>query len=212
MTDTRDGLIDQVSRYYAGKIAEHGETPRGVDWNDEAGQHARFAEVCKVIEPDRDGFSLNDLGCGYGALLDYLLSRHSGVRYHGFDVSSEMLDSARTRWQSQPDATFTAASTPTRESDYGVASGIFNVRLNRADDEWRAYMLDTLDALDATSRRGFAFNCLTSYSDPDRQRDDLYYVNPGEVFDICKQRYARNVALLHDYGLYEFTVIVRKTV
>jgi hypothetical protein len=58
--------------------------------------------------------------------------------------------------------------------------------------------------------RGFAFNCLTAYSDQDKMRPDLHYADPCELFDICKRKYSRNVALLHDYGLYEFTILVRK--
>jgi hypothetical protein len=50
---------------------------------------------------------------------------------------------------------------------------------------------------------------LTSYSDPGRMRPDLYYGDPREYFDLCKRKYSRHVALLHDYGLYEFTIIVR---
>ena len=50
---------------------------------------------------------------------------------------------------------------------------------------------------------------LTSYSDPDRMRPDLYYGDPCRLFDHCKRRYSRHVALLHDYGLYEFTILVR---
>ena len=30
------------------------------------------------------------------------------------------------------------------------------------------------------------------------------------MFDLCKRRYSPRVALLHDYPLYEFTVLVRK--
>ena len=41
-------------------------------------------------------------------------------------------------------------------------------------------------------------------------RPDLYYADPCELFDRCKRRYSRNVALLHDYDLYEFTILVRK--
>jgi hypothetical protein len=41
-------------------------------------------------------------------------------------------------------------------------------------------------------------------------REDLFYADPCELFDYCKTRFARNVALLHDYGLYEFTILVRK--
>ena len=65
--------------------------------------------------------------------------------------------------------------------------------------------------LDGKSSRGFAFNCLTSYSDADKMRDDLYYADPCKLFDRCKRRYSRRVALLHDYGLWEFTILVRKT-
>jgi hypothetical protein len=68
----------------------------------------------------------------------------------------------------------------------------------------------TLDVLDRASIRGFAFNSLTAYSDADRMRPHLYYPDPCELFDLCKRRYSRNVALLHDYGLYEFTILVRK--
>ena len=95
-------------------------------------------------------------------------------------------------------------------ADYGVASGIFNVRLGSTDDAWRSHVLRTLDVLNKTSRRGFSFNCLTLYSDQDRMRDYLYYADPCDLFDHCKRTYSRDVALLHDYGLYEFTILVRK--
>ena len=84
------------------------------------------------------------------------------------------------------------------------------MKLDAADGAWREHALTTLDRLDALSTRGFSFNMLTSYSDPERMRPDLYYANPGELFDHCKRRYSRWVALLHDYGLYEFTILVRK--
>jgi hypothetical protein len=58
-------------------------------------------------------------------------------------------------------------------------------------------------------KRGFAFNALSLASDPQRRRDDLFYADPSETLAHCLMRFGRNVALLHDYGLYEFTVIVR---
>jgi len=41
-------------------------------------------------------------------------------------------------------------------------------------------------------------------------RDYLYYGDPCFYFDLCKRSYSRQVALMHDYGLYEFTLLVRK--
>ena len=102
------------------------------------------------------------------------------------------------------------ADQPAAAADYSVASGVFTLRLGRSDDQCLHDMGQTLDMLSAASREGFAFNCLTSYSDADKMKDYLYYPDPCTVFDICKRRYARNVALLHDYGLFAFTILVRK--
>ncbi|NML47787.1 class I SAM-dependent methyltransferase [Ramlibacter sp. G-1-2-2] len=209
MQDKPAELLQEVASYYAGRLAQHGQTAQGVDWKDEGGQVLRFEQLARVIAPG-EPFSLTDLGCGYGALFEFLQTRYPAFSYLGVDVAEEMAVAARERHAGQSQARFLAASEPDQLADYGVASGIFNVRLGRGDAEWQAYLETTLDVLDRTSRRGFAFNCLTSYSDADRMRPDLYYADPCRLFDLCKRRYSRQVALLHDYGLYEFTILVRK--
>lgn len=212
MTDEgNQGLLTDVAAYYTGKLAEHGLSPRGVDWNGEESQALRFRQLCRIIDGSGE-VSINDLGCGYGALFDLLVVDRPNVRYLGVDVSASMIDAARERLKGRANARFIQASAPDTIGDYGVASGIFNVRLDRTDAEWQAYLESTLDQLNRTSRLGFAFNCLTSYSDAVRMRPDLYYADPCRLFDLCKRRYAKNVALLHDYGLYEFTILVRKQV
>lgn len=204
-------ILTEVADYYSSKLAEHGETPRGVDWNGEESQTLRFKQLCKIIR-ESARYSINDLGCGYGALFDYLSSFSSDFIYNGSDISAEMIRAAQLRHADSQNVRFAITATPPQMSDYGVASGIFNVRLGRSDAEWQAYLEATLDVLDRTSSKGFAFNCLTSYSDADKMRGYLYYADPCALFDLCKQRYSRNVALLHDYGLYEFTILVRKEV
>jgi len=198
-----------VANYYSAKLAEHGQTPQGADWNCEEGQNLRFEQLTKVIELGGP-YSLNDLGCGYGALYDYLKKTRGAFSYAGYDISEAMISAAKSRHRQCTNARYLVASEPVDLADYGVASGIFNVRLERSDSEWREYLESTLDILDRTSVRGFAFNCLTSYSDPEKMRDHLYYADPCYLFDLCKRRYSRHVALLHDYGLYESTIIVRK--
>jgi SAM-dependent methyltransferase len=210
MQNKKISLLDEVATYYAEKIAEHGDTPRGVDWNGEESQTVRFAQLCKIIDPKTPNFSLNDLGCGYGALLDYLRDKHANCRYLGVDVSQEMIKVAEQRHATADQARFITAAEPDEVADYGLASGIFNVRLGRSDAEWFDYLQATLDVLDRTSSLGFAFNCLTSYSDEDKKRDYLFYADPCVLFDLCKRRYSRQVAQLHDYGLYESTILVRK--
>lgn len=202
-------LLHEVAAYYSDKLAQHGATPLGVDWNGPESQNLRFKQLCNIVT-DNTSFSLNDLGCGYGALYDYLANQYLQFSYLGIDVSDDMVRSARLHYKNSTNAQFACAAEPTRVADYGVASGIFNVRLGRSNSEWIDYVQANLDILNRTSRLGFSFNCLTSYSDADKIRDYLYYADPCELFDLCKRRYSKQVALLHDYGLYEFTILVRK--
>lgn len=210
MQDHKTELLNEVAHYYSAKLARHGETPQGVDWNGEESQTLRFEQLSKIISGP-ENYSINDLGCGYGALFDYLSEKRPMPIYLGVDISEDMVHAARQRYQRHPHARFIAAAEPDSVADYGVASGIFNVRLGRDDGEWYEYLQATLDVLDGTSRYGFAFNCLTSYSEEDKKRDYLYYADPCKLFDLCKRRYSKQIALLHDYGLYEFTILVRKT-
>jgi SAM-dependent methyltransferase len=202
-------LLDAVQRYYSEKIAEHGPTARGVDWNDQASQELRFEQLLKVCDFDSP-FTINDYGCGYGALARYLEDRERDFQYTGFDISEKMVEQARNLLRASDRCRFVASADELQRADYTVASGIFNVRLDAQDEAWERHVFTTLGQLDALSARGFSFNMLTSYSDPERMRPDLYYADPCVIFDHCKRSFSRWVALLHDYGLYEFTILVRK--
>ena len=156
-----------------------------------------------------DDGSIIDYGCGYGALLDYLRASGRRVAYSRLRHQRDD-DRRRSAAGTAPRRSFTADVSQLAPADYVVASGIFNVKLGHAPDAWRDHVLQTLALMRSLCRRGFAFNMLTTHSDPDKRRDDLFYADPSRVFDICLQRFSPRVALLHDYPLYEFTIIVRK--
>jgi SAM-dependent methyltransferase len=199
-------LLSAVERYYSEKFALHGPTALGVDWNSLESQELRFEKLMRVRAED-EPFSVVDYGCGYGALAHFLEARGHPFAYQGFDLSEPMLEHARREFAQ---LRFTSDMGALEPAHYAVASGIFNVKLVVDNEEWLAYVMETIEHLHALGTRGFAFNMLTSYSDIDRMRPDLYYADPCFVFDLCKRRYSRNVALLHDYDLYEFTMLVRK--
>ncbi len=198
-------LLDEVARYYQGRLARFGPTPAGVDWRDEVSQTIRFDQLLRVIaEPSA---SVVDLGCGYGALLTHLRRRGFTGGYRGVDIAPAMIAAAVAGAAAGPDGTrpdvvFEQGEAPSAAADYAVASGIFNVRLGHEEAAWQDYVAATIAVLDRAGRRGFAFNCLTAYADPERMRGDLFYADPCRYFDLCRRRYSRHVALLHDYGLW----------
>ena len=72
-------------------------------------------------------------------------------------------------------------------------------------------MLETLQTLSGLSESGFAFNVLSAYADPARKRKGSVLTPIRCVCsEYCRTRFSPRVALLHDYPLFEFTMLVRR--
>ena len=204
-------ILQQVNQYYSEKIQQFGLTPQGVDWNGEESQFRRFYELMRVVSDENQGaeFSLLDYGCGYGGMIDFLTPIYANrIEYHGLDISASMIEAAKERYGNS--GKFKTPLEQAEKFDYVVASGIFNVKQERPYHEWEDYVFSIINDMHTRSTKGFSFNILTSYSDKEFMKDYLYYAQPEELFAYCKKNFSRKVAILHDYPLYEFTVIVKK--
>ena len=205
-------VLSGVAQLYEDNLRNYGQTSKSVGWRDEASQILRFEKLVELIEPSAgaNGISVNDLGCGYAAMFQFLAER-PGLkldRYFGYDISEKMLAEAQCAVGIDSRAVFIKASEITEEADYSFVSGTFNVRMNADHDAWTKHVLSALRNLAAKSRRGFAFNLLSTYVD--WKQENLYYGDPFKFFDFCKRNISRYVSLLHDYPLYEWTILVRK--
>ncbi|MCC6299622.1 MAG: class I SAM-dependent methyltransferase [Anaerolineales bacterium] len=206
-----DETQKKLSEYFSEKLDEFGATPQGVDYNGPESQALRFNQLVKVIEPARP-FSVIDYGCGYGAMFDFLDKQGWKFEYYGIDLIEGMVLAGRAAHKNFHNAHFTVNEQEVPLADYLLAGAIFNIKLEETYEAWQSFTCETLKRMDALCSKGFAFNMLTKYSDSDRmaQRPDLFYGDPLFFFDFCKRNFSRNVALLHDYGLYDFTILVRK--
>ena len=200
-------IYKDIDNYYTDKLIMHGAIPKGVDWNSEECQFTRFKQVSKIIETDRP--TINDIGCGYGKYLEYLIKNYKKIQYRGYDLSNEMIKEASKQY---PNNKFFHISNldDITNAEYSISSGIFNVKIKYSKTEWLSYILDTLKQIDLKSDKGFSFNMLTKYSEKKYMRDNLYYADPLFFFDYCKINFSKNVSLIHDYNLYEFTILVKK--
>lgn len=207
MVDTAENLLDRVAAYYSDKVQLHGATALGVDWKDEEGQNRRFDQLLLVLGENKRG-TLAEIGCGYGALAAYMTKRGLQFDYTGCDISANMLAAAADFCKDIDNVAFERGTRPSRAHDFVVASGIFNVRFDFDERTWSQFIWDTIDAMASAANKGIAVNFLTSHSDADRKRPDLWYADPGEVLNKCVERYGRRVTVAHDYGMYEFTVRV----
>lgn len=202
-------LRGRIARYYGAKVGRYGATPQGVDWPSARTQELRFEQLLRICDFDSP-FSLNDLGCGWGALLGYLrrTGRARGVDYLGTDVSPQMVAQARALWRG-PAVRFEVDGAPSRTADFAVASGLFNVRIDEPRRLWEAFVADTLVQLAFTSRRGFAVNFLKPLPRGTDHVPELYRPPPRQWARWCEEHFAGPVQVLEDYGLRELTLLVR---
>jgi SAM-dependent methyltransferase len=208
-----DETLRKLNDYFASKLDQFGATPKGVDYNGPEAQAVRFEQLVKVIDSSRP-FTVLDYGCGYGAMFDFLHAKGWQFEYWGVDILEKMVLAGREAHKDFPNAHFTVDENEVPGADYLLAGAIFNIKMDASYEDWRDFTLRTLQTMNRLCAKGFSFNMLTKYSDPERmaQRPDLYYGDPLFYFDYCKRNFARNVALLHDYGLYDFTILVRKEI
>ena len=205
MTAASDRLQQSVVAHYESRLREHGPTARGMDWKDEASQRLRFRVLCEVC--DLSGLSVHEVGAGAGHLLDYLVAERIDARYSGSDLSAEMVEAAR---KLHPEVRFDrrGALEAPGDSPYDVllCSGLFHVKLDGNDAEWRAFVEAVIRRMYASCRVAIAFNLMSNVVD--YRRETLYHSSPGEMVTFCTRELSRYVQIRHDTSLHEYTVYV----
>lgn len=198
-------LKRRVVGYYEDRLREHGPTARGMDWKDEASQELRFEILAQI--GDLRGRSVHEIACGAGHLADFLAARGIDCEYSGSDLSEEMIEAARRR---HPEGSFECAdvlrSAPARAWDTVLCSGLFHVKLETPEGEWREFVHATLRRMFEMCRVGIAFNLMTDRVD--YREPTLHYADPAEILAFCLGELSPRVVVRHDYPLYEFTSYV----
>ena len=207
--ETLTELHREIAAYYTETVVRHGATPRGVDWTCQATQEMRFVQLLKVCEFGAP-VSVNDLGCGYGALAGFLARRHpaADVDYLGIDVSREMIRRARRRHRGVARRRFLVGTAAPRMADYTLASGVMNVKLGYERAVWERFVVTTLVAMRRTSRRGFAVNFLREEVGV-AAADGLYRTAPEPWVRFCGTALGWSAEIVGAYGMQEFTLLVR---
>jgi len=200
--------LSKINELYTDNLKKYGIDPKSVGWTKPGSQQLRFRKLLEMIEYPREAFSLNELGCGYGELYKYCMeNKFNLTEFIGYDISEQMLQAAK---EYIGEKNIILLNKPKFETiaDYSITSGIFNVRFEENEHRWEEYVKNTLLNMAQYSVKAFSFNLLTSYVD--YKAEHLYYADPLMYFDFCKKNISRYVTLIHDYELYEWTILVKK--
>ena len=201
-----------IVEHYERSLREHGATPAGVDWPNGQDLATRFAVLIEPLAEAGERPELLDVGCGPGLLLDFLsaIGAADRVRYHGIDLSTQMVDAARRRW---PKHEFScrdiiAAPLPEQCVDVVIMNGVLTERVGLDAATITALAETLVAAAFRVARVAIAFNVMNAHVD--WQRDDLFHWPFDVLADFLCRSVSRHYELRADYGLYEYTCIVRR--
>ncbi|MDH3579404.1 MAG: class I SAM-dependent methyltransferase [Hyphomicrobiales bacterium] len=204
--------LELVAAAYKAQLKEHGPSPNGVLWGALESQQSRFELLTQIMAGDgcKSGISVNDLGCGYGALFEFLDEQAllQDGHYYGYDICADMLAAARSRI-CDPRAEFTQSMIATRRADYSFASGTFNLKGTASDAEWAVYVKESLLWLWEQSAAGLAFNLLDGTRTPE-PKEWLYYPDPAEFHEFCRQNLTDAIQRVDDPARKDCTLLLRR--
>lgn len=201
--------LASVNQLYQDNLVQFGTDSKAVGWKDRKSQQLRFAKLNQIILDKDKPITVNDYGCGYGAHLSNLIeSNFTIAQYNGYDINIEMLNSLQKIHNQNHDMEIRCinSSKISTIADYSLVSGTFNVPPDSDMVRWEKFVAEKISEIAMNSRQGFSFNLLSSYVD--WKKEGLYYADPGYWFDFCKKNLSTKVTLLHDYPLYEWTILV----
>lgn len=181
-------------------ISQYGGSHRAVDWGSQGSQCKRFSILCSV--GDMRDASVLDVGCGTGAMVDYLRNHNFTGSYRGIDILPEMIEVARKNFPEEHFEACTIEALPADyHPDYVVESGIFT----HADQAW---LEATVRQMFERCRVGVAFNMLSSWS-RDLVEDNEFSADPSAILTFARELTTR-VVVRHDYMPHDFTVYLYK--
>ena len=200
-------MISNLKKHYQTLLNQHGVSPKSVQHID---QHSQFKRFEVLFGIDNNPKSVIDIGCGLGDMYQYLLNNNYKGEYLGLDFLPDFIELASKSFKKSPKASFKLSDITIDDIplgyDYILLSGVFN---NKLPDN-KQFLLNMLKKMFDSCNKGVAFNAMSTYVD--YQDDNLYYSNPLEVFDFCKQHLTKNVILRHDYVVKENSIPFEYTI
>jgi len=196
---------------YSRRFREKGAQAEGVFWASRLTQQARFEQVLQDMKSEQGSarFSLADVGCGYGALFDYIRRTEAwrDIDYFGVDINKDMVGYCQ-REHAPHKHRFRTGRRPHSRVDFAVFVGTFN--LCHTDDYalWEDYILRQLAFSWEQVKTGMVLN-ITSQPEA-RINNHIFYVQPDAFADKLAAAFGPTAACPTRFVDQDVTYVISK--
>ena len=158
----------------------------------------------------KDGISILDFGCGFAGLKKHIDGLGLDLDYTGADAGKSFIDFCRSEI---PESNFHYLKSNNDISslgsfDYVVCCGVWTVKNEVKHEDMFSMFSEDIKKLWKITNKGIAFNLMATHVD--WERDDLFHVSMDTLAGFLCKEVTRDFVIRNDYGLYEYTVYLRK--
>ena len=204
-------IDSKIAEIYNQRFLKLGPAPEASMWFSKKRQFTRFDIIFNEIKllTKNNERSIIDIGCGYGAFLEFLLERGADDiwSYYGYDVSNEVIKFCKEKYSQG--AAFYTGSIPTFTAEFIIMSGTYNFFPTKDYNSWRLYFYRSLKTLWSKTTRAMIFNLQTS--DQEKITDGgIVYTSKEEIENFCKSNFGNVKAVINPAIPKDVTFVIKK--
>ena len=201
----------EIAEIYNERFLKFGPLPKASMWYSKKRQFTRFDIILNQIKSlsQKNKISVSDIGCGYGAFLEFLSERKYSreLHYYGYDVSDEVVKFCQKKYSKR--ASFHTGSIPVMVSDFIIMSGTFNYFPSGDYNAWRQYFYKFLNLLWSNLKCAMIFNL--QISDQGKITDGgIVYSSQNEIKSFCKSNFGNVSVITNPTIPKDMTFVVSK--
>ena len=202
----------QIANVFNKRFLQLGAQPEASLWFCKTRQRKRFETIASLIfkRAKSQTLSISDIGCGYGAFYNFLMTYKSGVdlKYTGYDIASSPIEYCLDNYLS-PSANFICGSSLKKPTDFTTMSGTFNLAPHTKISEWRKYYFNELSRIFQGTKSFMIFN-ITISSQARISPRGIFYENPNAIEEFCNSQLGNTTSLTTPGLPHEKTFCVAK--
>ena len=202
----------EIAATFNSRFEAYGPTPEASLWFNKSRQLARFSKLTEAIvsRVSNNEVTIGDVGCGYGAFLDYLAKHNSEIRfkYYGYDIADRVIAYCSKNLQTA-NATFLHSSRPTRKADFHVMSGTYNYAPEMDVGTWRSYMRDEIKYIFSATNKCIVFNLMLA-DQACISKSNIFYEEMEHFLSFCMKELGKTTILEHSLLKLEKTFCIEK--
>lgn len=172
---------------YSTRFQEYGATPKGSFWVSKTRQELRFEIILREVKKISRGnpIEIADIGCGYGALANYLSLRNdiNLLSYEGYDISPKLITECNKRisfgW-----ARFQEGFKPRKTMPFSIMSGTYNLAATKDVFSWENYIFECLKKCWSKTSKAMVFNLQISKR-AKISESNIYFAEKNKIIETC---------------------------